>query len=77
MVAISVPSILNCTLATATLSEAVEVRVTEEPETVAPVDGAVRDTDGGVVSGVGEEPPPPPPPVLLLLPPPKIIWPGV
>jgi hypothetical protein len=40
----------NCTLATATLSEAVAVRVTLLPETAAPTDGAVRETVGGVVS---------------------------
>ena len=59
-----VPSTLNCTFATATLSEAVAVRVTDDPETVAPLDGAVSETDGGVVSGVGAVllPPPPPPP---------------
>ena len=60
-----VPSTLNCTFATATLSEAVAVRVTDDPETVAPLDGAVSETDGGVVSGVGAVllplPPPPPP----------------
>ena len=60
-----VPSILNWTLATATLSEAVAERVTLEPETVAPFEGAVRDTDGGVVSGVGAA-------VFPLLPPPPL-----
>ena len=57
---ILVPSTLNCTLATATLSEAVAVRVTDEPPTVAPLDGTVSETVGGVVSGVEPLPPPPP-----------------
>jgi len=39
-------STLNCTFATATLSKAVAVRVTDDPETVEPVDGTVSDTDG-------------------------------
>ncbi len=43
------PSSLNCTPATATLSAAVAVTVTE-PLTVAPAAGAVRLTVGGVVS---------------------------
>ena len=55
-------STLNCTLATATLSEAVAEIVTDEPETVAPLDGAVSETVGGVVSGAA--------------PPPKMICPG-
>ena len=42
-------SSMNCTPATATLSEAVEVRVTV-PEIV-PVDGEVRVIEGGVASG--------------------------
>jgi hypothetical protein len=46
-----VPSTLNCTLAIETmLSEAVAVRVTDDPATVAPLDGAVIDTFGAVVS---------------------------
>lgn len=60
-------STLNCTLATATLSEAVADSATLVPETVAPLDGAVSETVGGVVSGVGVGdddaglPPPPKP----------------
>ena len=59
-----VPSILNCTRATATLSDAVAVKVTADPPTVELPDGTVNETDGGVVSGVGviELPPPPPSP---------------
>lgn len=57
-------SIWNCTLWMPTLSDAVAVSVTEEPETVAPLAGAVSETDGGVVS---LDPPP-----LLLPPPPGI-----
>jgi hypothetical protein len=49
------PSNLNCTPATATLSEAVAETVTLEPETVLPPVGAVMETVGGVVS----LPPPP------------------
>lgn len=45
-----IPSTLNWTEATATLSEALALKVTE-PETVALLAGAVRDTVGGVVSG--------------------------
>ncbi len=61
-----VPSTLNCTLATATLSEAVAVSVTDDPPTVALAVGAVIETVGGVVSGVETAellltPPPPPP----------------
>ena len=44
------PSNLNWTPATPTLSVALAETVTEDPETVAPLDGAVRETDGGVVS---------------------------
>jgi len=48
---IFVPSRRNCTLAMPEpVSEFVAVRVTEEPETVAPFDGAVRETEGAVVS---------------------------
>src|SRR5438045_4225636 len=43
------PSIWNCTLATPTLSEAFALSVTL-PETVAPLEGAVMLTVGGVVS---------------------------
>jgi hypothetical protein len=49
-----VPSTLNWTFATATLSEAVAVRVTDEPETVAPLLGTVRETEGGVISAVAK-----------------------
>ena len=42
-------STLNCTLATATLSEALAVTLTVA-ERVAPADGEVMETDGGVVS---------------------------
>ena len=46
--------------------------VTDDPPTVAPLDGAVRATDGGVVSGDEPPPPlPPPPPPLASPPPPK------
>src|SRR5207253_3058431 len=48
------PSSLNCTPTTPMLSVAVAVTVTP-PETVEPLEGAVIDTVGGVVS-----PPPPP-----------------
>jgi hypothetical protein len=44
------PLTLNCTPATPTLSEAVDERVTDDPETVAPFEGAVRETAGAVVS---------------------------
>jgi hypothetical protein len=47
---IFVPSILNWTFVTPTLSEAVAEMVTDEPETVAPLVGAVRETVGGVIS---------------------------
>ena|ERR1700722_15200060 len=62
-----VPSTLNCTFATATLSEAVAVKVTDDPPTVELADGTVRETDGGVVSGTETTapallPPPPSPP---------------
>ena len=50
------PSSLNCTPTTPTLSLALAETVIV-PETVAPADGAVRETDGGVVSG-GAEPVP-------------------
>src|SRR5206468_1123308 len=46
------PSSLNCTPATPTLSVALAETVTV-PVTVAPLDGAVRETVGGVVSGGG------------------------
>ena len=46
------PLLMNWTFATATLSEAVAVKVTSEPDTVAPSEGAVKDTDGGVLSAV-------------------------
>lgn len=45
------PSILNCTEATPTLSDAVAERTTELPETVAPLFGAVIEAVGGVTSG--------------------------
>lgn len=45
------PSSLNCTLATELiLSEAEAVRVTDDPETVTPLDGAVIDTNGTELS---------------------------
>ena len=44
------PSSRNCTPATPTLSLAVAETVTAEPETVAPLAGAVIETVGGVVS---------------------------
>ena len=64
------PSTMNCTPATATLSDAVADTVTM-PETAEEAAGAVRETEGGVVSpdmgggvgagvGVGALPPPPP-----------------
>ena len=45
-----VPSSLNCTPATPTLSEAEAVTVNAVPETVAPLVGAVIETVGGVAS---------------------------
>ena len=51
-----VPSSLNCTPATPTLSEAVAETVTAVPETVAPLAGVVRETVGGVVSGADVPP---------------------
>jgi hypothetical protein len=50
-----VPSTMNWTFATATLSEAVAVSVTNEPETVAPSEGAVMETDGRIVEGAVRE----------------------
>ena len=47
---------MNCTLPTATLSDAVADTVTAEPDTVAPPNGAFIDTTGGC-----ESPPPLPP----------------
>src|SRR4051812_19799558 len=44
------PSTLNCTLETASLSNASAARATEGPETVAPDDGAVRNTVGALLS---------------------------
>ena len=49
---IFLPPIMNWTFATATLSEVVAVKVTSEPDTVAPLEGAVKETDGGVLSAV-------------------------
>jgi len=49
-VAMTLPSMRKSTEATPTLSEA-EAEMVLVPETVAPFDGAVRDTVGGVVSG--------------------------
>jgi hypothetical protein len=46
------PPKMNWTFATATLSEAVAVKVTSEPDIVAPSEGAVKETDGGVVSAL-------------------------
>src|SRR5206468_11794818 len=46
------PSSLNGTLAAPPLPEAVADPVTAEPDTVAPLAGAVRDTVGGTVSDV-------------------------
>src|SRR5882724_5263565 len=46
-----VPSSLNCTPETPTLSDALADTVTEEPETVAPFAGAVMETVGAWVSG--------------------------
>ena len=48
-----VPSSLNCTPATPTLSAAVAESVTAVPETVAPLAGVVIETVGGVGSGAG------------------------
>ena len=45
-----VPSSLNCTETTPTLSEAFAETTTEEPETVAPFAGEVREMAGAVVS---------------------------
>jgi hypothetical protein len=45
------PSTLNVTSETAMLSDAVADMVTDEPETVDPVDGDSMEADGGVVSG--------------------------
>ena len=76
----SVLSTSNWTLATATLSEAVAVSITEEPETVELAVGAVIETVGGVVSGVLPPPPPPPSPPPPPPPPPTTmgaITPGV
>jgi hypothetical protein len=53
------PSSKNCTPETPTASEAVADTVTEEPETVAPLAGAVTETVGAVVSP--PVPPVPPP----------------
>jgi hypothetical protein len=47
------PSSLNCTPATATLSDALAATVTV-PVAVAPVVGAVMETAGGVASGWSE-----------------------
>jgi hypothetical protein len=44
------PLTLNCTPTTPTLSLAVAVRITAEPDTVALLAGAVRATEGAVVS---------------------------
>ena len=46
---------LNCTPATATLSEALAETVTEAPETVEASAGAVRETVGAVVSVHGSQ----------------------
>ena len=46
-----VPSSLNCTPETPTLSDALADTVTEEPETVVPFAGAVTETVGAWVSG--------------------------
>jgi hypothetical protein len=46
------PSSLNCTPTTPTLSEALAVTETDEPETMAPALGAEIETVGGMVSGV-------------------------
>jgi hypothetical protein len=45
-----VPSTLNCTTVTPTLSEALALTVTVVPDTVAPAAGAVRVTVGALVS---------------------------
>jgi hypothetical protein len=47
---IATPSTKNLTFATATLTEAVAVSVTDEPETVEPFGGVTNITDGGVTS---------------------------
>jgi len=44
---------LNCTPATPTLSEALAETIKDEPETVAPFAGAVREMVGAVVSAGG------------------------
>src|SRR5262249_9597460 len=44
------PATMNWTFAAATLSEAVAVKATSEPLTIAPSEGAVIVTDGGVTS---------------------------
>ena len=44
------PSSLNCTPTTATSSDALAETLTEEPETVAPLAGAVIATTGAVAS---------------------------
>lgn len=46
------PSTWNCTLATPTSSEAVAVKVTADPPTVAPLVGALKETVGGPLSTV-------------------------
>ena len=56
---------MNCTLATATLSEAFAETVTV-PETVAPFAGAVMETVGGVLSLVFVVPKEKPRPVMVL-----------
>ena len=48
-------STLNCTLATATLSEAVAVIMEAVPESVAPAAGEVIETVGGVASAIVEK----------------------
>jgi hypothetical protein len=58
----------NRTFATAILSEAVAVSVTDEPETVAPLAGTVSEMDGGVASDVSA--------TFDEAPPMKMIWPG-
>ena len=51
-----VPSTLKSTEATPTLSLAFAETATEEPETVLPFVGAVRETVGGIVSEVPAHP---------------------
>ena len=51
-----VPSSLNCTPATPTLSAAVAESVTAVPATMSPLTGAVIETVGGVGSGAVELP---------------------